>query len=109
MKYDEQFLLKAADRLEQKAREIVFVTATRYGLGTAAASIVGGVTLHFFLGRAAANVPFGTIGTILTVMAVIGGVYLGRERAFDLRVEVHRLLALTEIERNTRTPPEGRN
>jgi len=101
MKYDEQFLLKAADRLEQKAREIIFMITVKFGLVAFGASLLGAEALSYFAGRKA-GVPVGAIVFIATGVAIIGGILEGRSRAFDLRVQVNQLLALTEIERNTR-------
>lgn len=99
MQYDEQFLLRAAENLEQKARDIVISTAARYAL--AAFVICSGVAtlLVKFGNHDDVMTPAIVMVAIVTVLAALVGVLKGRELAFELRVQVHQLLVLVEIER----------
>jgi len=101
MKYDEQFLLKAAARLEQQARELVFTTTAKFGIVALGVSFLGAEIMTYF---AKTDFPVAGIVFIATGIAVIGGIIEGRARAFQLRVQVNQLLALVQIEHNTHRP-----
>jgi hypothetical protein len=103
MKYDEQFLLKAAARLESEAQTIVFSTSAGYTLVVGLPAFIAEDVLHGFLVRQIGDMPIGAIAIGLGLVAMAVGIARGREKAFNLRVQVHQLLALVEIERNTHT------
>lgn len=105
MKYNEGFLLEAAARLESKATWIVYSTATRYGITGAAISCIGIVLVSRF--RDIGNPPTSFIVAAATIAALGIGVAVGRSRAFLLRVEEHKLLALVQIERDLHKPTDA--
>lgn len=98
MKYDEQFLLAAAARLEAKATWIVYTTTARYGITGAVLSFITIVLASRF--RDIGNQPIGFIVAVAAIATLGIGVFVGRSRAFLLRVEEHKLLALVQIERD---------
>lgn len=100
MKYDEQFLLEAAARLESKAFWIVYSTTVRYGVTGAVLSFLTIFVASRF--NDIGNQPIGVMVAVATIAALGIGVFVGRERAFLLRVEEHKLLALVQIERDVR-------
>lgn len=109
MEYDEQFLVKAADRFEQQARAIVYQVATRYALFSFVGSYVFARGLDAILSREMVqplSIPPGTIVLIVTSAALATGILVGKNRAFLLRVEAHKLLAIVEIHRSTQAVPE---
>lgn len=102
MEYDEQFLVKAADRFEQQARALVYQVATRYAVFAFISSYVFARGLDAILSREMVHpleIPPGTIVLIVTAAALAAGILVGKNRAFLLRVEAHKLLALVAIHR----------
>ena len=112
MRYDEQFLLKAAIRLESEARNIIFATAARYALISGLTIYIGGILVRAFASRQIGDVPVGAVAIIVALIGMTFGIIAGRDKAFALRVQEHQLLALVQIEHNTQpignaseTPP----
>lgn len=97
MQYDEQILLKAAARIEKQADEVIFQTAAKYTVVTGIVTYLGSVAVRFYAMHDLA-VAWIVIGA--SVAAVAAGISVGRQRAFDLLVQLQQILVLIEIERN---------
>lgn len=99
LEYREDILLQAAIALENKARLIVFWTAARFTGFT-----LVGVTLPCIIIRMqwVHDLPAEVIGGICAFFALLIGIDVGRDRAFFLRLKAQQLMALIQIERNTR-------
>jgi hypothetical protein len=99
MKYDEQILLKGAARLNARASWIIFWTATKYTVVTLLATSFAGAMLSrtnvLSVDSAVAIVA------VLTVAALMVGIFVGQDRAFELRLQAQQLVALVKIEHNT--------
>jgi cytochrome bd-type quinol oxidase subunit 2 len=96
--YDESFLVKAAENLEQQARSIVISVTLRYGLGFLAVAYIATAYVEFASRHAIQNRT--TIELVALAIGIAAGVAIGRDRAFRLRVEVQKLMALVAIARS---------
>lgn len=97
-RYDEQILLKGAVRLQAQARSIIFWTATKYTILTLLITSTAGAILHTHILSIDSIV---SAVAILTVTAVMVGIFVGQDRAFELRLRAQQLVALLQIEHNT--------
>jgi hypothetical protein len=100
MKYDEQILLKGAVALEAKARQIVVWTAVKYTVITFGA--VAGTGAFIRATTASKDLPAEIVGGIAAAIALVIGIVIGLDRAFELRLRAQQLIALVQIEQNTR-------
>jgi len=101
MKYNEKYLLEAAQHFEDQAAGIVFMCAFRYG----AIGLLIGLGAGFGLAASApADVaPAGVAVAAVVALAigVIAGIWRGKNLAFWLRVQAQKILALVQIEHST--------
>jgi hypothetical protein len=98
MKYDEQILLKGAARFEARASWIIFWTATKYTVVTLLATSFAGAMLRTNVLSSDSAVG---IVAVLTVAALMVGIFVGQDRAFELRLQAQQLVALVKLEHNT--------
>jgi len=101
MQYDQNLLLKAAMRFQDRARLIVLWCAAKY-IAIAFPLAFAGAALGARFFPEQITLPPLTIAIAIGVLALIAGVVIGLERAFYLRVEAQKLIALVQIERNTK-------
>jgi len=99
MKYDEQILLKGAISLEARASQIVFWTAARYLAITFTVAWLG-ISGYDLLSHSN-EFPQLPVAGICAAIAMLIGVFVGRDHAFDLRLQAQQLFALVQIARNT--------
>jgi hypothetical protein len=100
MKYDEQILLKGAATLEARARQIVVWTAVKYTV--IAFGAVAGAGAFIRATTASKDLPAEIMGGIAAAIALVIGIVIGLDRAFELRLRAQQLIALVQIEQNTR-------
>lgn len=105
MKYDESYLLEAAQRFEDEARWIVWTCAARYAALGILAGVGGGVGFAAMNPAEGSPAIFALGGSAGFVGGILIGVRRGRRLAFRLRVEAQKLIALVQIERNTESVP----
>jgi hypothetical protein len=98
--YDPSILQEFADRLYNKAGSIILWTAVRYGLYGFLFSGVLSIVLTETVKRS--DFPFGILVVILTVVAVLHGISVGREKAFALKLQAQTILCQRQIELNSR-------
>ena len=101
MKYNEKYLLEAAQRFHDQAQWVVFTCSARY---TVASFLIG----FFAFALLAKFYPDQFSVPLLPSIAVAAvgllvGVGVGTIRAFNLRVEAQKLMALVQIQRNTQS------
>ena len=99
MKYNEQILLKGAARLESRASWIIFWAATKY---TVLAFLAFGLAALFNPTGFFRQLPVPTVATVGAVLGLIVGILVGLDRAFELRLQAQQLVALVQIEHNTK-------
>lgn len=99
-RYDEQILLKGASSLEARASQIIFWTAARYLALTFAVAWIGASTYNLL--SHSSDVPAMPVAAIGAAIAMVVGILVGRDRAFDLRLQAQQLVALVQIEQNTK-------
>lgn len=100
MKYDEQILLKGAARLEARASWIIFWTTIKH---IVLAFLTFGLAAVLNPTTFLRELPAPTIATIGAVLGAIIGVFVGLDRAFELRLQAQQLIALVQIEHNTKS------
>src|SRR5258708_4093055 len=97
--YNPEVLQQFADSLYRRATRIVFF----YGfLGLVIGLIAGGIIAGMArdnAGLTGLNSPGFVVGMVL--LGTLAGVFLGREKAFSLKLEAQRTLCQMRIERNT--------
>jgi hypothetical protein len=112
MEYDENFLVVAADRFEQQARTIQSSITARFTVFALIGTFALARGLEYIVAREMVEpltIPSAYIVGIGTAAAAGIGWLIGRARAFQLRVEAHKLLALVEIHRSTGKPADPRS
>ena len=98
--YDEQILLKAAISLEARASQIVFWTAARYA-AIVFAIVWLAVSGYDLLSHSSDLQQLPIAGVCAAIAAAIG-ISIGRDHAFDLRLQAQQLIALVQVEQNTK-------
>lgn len=100
-KYDSKILYEFADRLYDEANSIIWSYTT---IGA-----IIGIVLGVITGFLVKNVPdenTGGVGFIVAIFAsvILGviGFYMGKEKAFSLKLKAQRILCMVKIEENTR-------
>ena len=99
--YDETTLVQAADDLLRQAGDIMWRLATEWGIKAGMATLIATGAFQAFAPKTA-DVPIALVSGAVALVAAAIGYYEGHNRSFNLRLEAHKLLALIEIERNTR-------
>ncbi len=101
--YDPKIILQFADRLYASAAQIVAETIALYAVVAAIAGyIVGSLLVRFYGSPAFAADP--TTHLVLAGFAVgaVIGIFVGREKAFRLKLQAQMALVQLKIEENTR-------
>lgn len=99
--YDPNILQQFADSLYSQAKWLVFMTASRYGLGTYLIFLVGLIAI----GNIHPPVEMNTVWGLPVIPALIGtalGISVGRSKAFNLKLKAQQILCQVQIEQNTR-------
>src|SRR6266700_843254 len=102
MQYEEQILIKGAYQLWSEAATIVATTALVFGFSAFALGSVIGIAMAVLSkqpGMGPTVLAFGVVGVIIGVAI---GIWEGNRRAFELKVRAQQILALVQIEHNTR-------
>lgn len=100
--YNEQFLLQAAAEFNRQADLILWTCILRYGFNALVLGFGGVYAIaKFYLTDLAPIAVYGSIAAVFTC-GIIWGISRGRTLAFRLRVEAQKLLALVQIEHNTK-------
>jgi hypothetical protein len=101
--YDPAVIQRFADRLYARARTIVIVYAV---IGLIMGGLVGAIAVKTVLAqrsaRTTAEAREGGLTFAFAAGGLIAGVFLGRERAFSLRLQAQTALCQKQIEQNTR-------
>jgi hypothetical protein len=97
--YDEGVLVEYVAQLERKISQIVFQTAFKYGFVALLVAFIGSAVVGV---ASRQQVPVIPICVAVTAVAITAGIVEGKRLAFELRLEAQKLLALIQIEHNTR-------
>ena len=98
--YDSSVLQKFADDLYGQARVAIITTALKFGL---IAFIVAAVGSSILPHSQPLNFSFDSPTGLIGVVAAAVGVSVGRDRAFQLKLQAQQILCQRQIELNTRT------
>jgi hypothetical protein len=101
--YDPQILQDYADDLYKQAQKIIVWTAIKYGLLCFLGSMVFVNAFNLTQkGGMDSNMMVIVVG-VVTVLGVLTGVGVGKQKAFQLKLEAQKLLCQRQIEQNTKT------
>ncbi len=99
--YDEKILQQYADSLYQRAQWIVLWTAVIYGLSAFAIAVVLAFAGDSLVKEVSLD-AWQSLVIIVTVLGVVAGIVMGREKAFSLKLQAQQILCQRQIEINTR-------
>ena len=97
--YSETVLLQNAEDLLRQANSIIAICAAKYG-GIAFFAALLGLSALQYVSRGNFQVGLSSLG--IGLLGVVAGIVEGRRLSFNLRLEAQKVLALIEIEHNTR-------
>ena len=98
--YNETVLVEFAEELLRQAKWIIAICVAKYAGIATVASLFGLSAYQYFF--KITDLPAGPASLFIGLFGALAGAAEGRRRSFELRLEAQKILALIEIEHNTR-------